>query len=60
MLLFRVFGFKPYLERSKMYHTVNIWVLLKNGIERSVFRNINLEEFRSLSANELNTVDCFL
>jgi len=40
-----------------MDHAVDIWMLLKNRIKRSLFRDISLEEVRSLPADELDTVE---
>ena len=50
---------ETYLERSEMYHTVNIWMFLKDPIKRPLFGNISLEKFRSLSTDDFDAIDRF-
>ena len=42
-----------------MNDTVNVWVCLEDIVEPSLIRNVKLEEFWSLAANEFNAIDDF-
>lgn len=49
-----------YLERSKMDHAVDIWMCLEDMVESLFIRDIDLEEFGLLSADELYAIGNFL
>lgn len=42
-----------------MDHAVNVWVCLEDCVEVVLFSDIDMEEFGSLSADELDTIDGF-
>lgn len=42
-----------------MDHAVNVWMRLEYFVEIFLFSDVDLEEFRSLPANELDTVESF-
>lgn len=42
-----------------MDHAVNVWMRLEDLVEVVLFSNVDLKEFGSLSADELNTIDGF-
>ena len=50
----------PYLESSEMDHAVNVWMRLEDSVEVLLFPDVGLKEFRSLSTDELYSIDGFL
>ena len=40
-----------------MDHAVNVWMRLEDFVEVVFFSNVDLKEFGSLSADELDTID---
>ena len=49
----------PYLERSKVNNTVDLWVLLEGPVERFLICDIQLLEFRPLSRYQFNAINDF-
>lgn len=48
------------LQCSKVDDIVNVWVLDKDLVQGHVVRDVGLVQLRSLSADELYSVDCLL
>ena len=46
------------LERGEMDDAVDVWVLGKDTVERSLVGDINLVEGRSLAADQFNSIEC--
>lgn len=48
-----------YLQSSKMYHAVNVWMRLEDLVKVLLFPDINVEILRPLAADKLNAIDDF-
>lgn len=48
-----------YLKRGEMDHAVNVWVRLEYFVEVLLFSDVDLREFGSLSAYELDAIEGF-
>ena len=59
MTLVSLLSYAVYLKSSEMDHAVNVWMRLEYFVEVFLFSDVDLEKFRSLSANELDTVEGF-
>ena len=57
MTLVSLLSYVAYLKSSEMDHAVNVWMRLEYFVEIFLFSHVDLEEFRSLSADELDTVE---
>lgn len=52
-------SFGTYLEGSEVDHAVNVWMRLEDFVEVLLFSDVDVKEFGSLSADELDTIDGF-
>ena len=48
-----------YLQSREVDHAVNVWVSVEDLVEVFFFSDVDIEEFRSLATNKLDTIDGF-
>ena len=51
--------FRAYLQRCKVYNTVDIWMCLEDCIEVLLLSDINMVELRAFATDEFNAIDDF-